>query len=773
MPKAGLITFHFAHHYGAQLQAYALMAAVDRLGHTCEIIDYRLPHTTGTNRLFQPMSGLRSGVYNAHTALHYPPMKARHDRFEAFVSEHMRLGPRRYETIQELCDDPPRCDVLLAGSDQIWNPFIFQSGHFDPSFFLAFPGESPRAAYAPSFGVSSIPDEMQEELRGYLSRFAALSSREARGSEIIEEISGRRAETVLDPTLLLTGEDWSALAKEPDIRSPYILCYFISDFSVLEPYARRLAAETGLPLVHLAGMRRHIPGSRVIYDAGPREFLGWFRGASFVLTNSFHGTVFSLQFQKPFFTAVSPKEQIEPSHSRTYSLLHTLGLSRRIAGLPGEAGLSDPVDYAAAEERLKSEREHSLSFLRAGLRGEELPRAASESAEPGGASVCLCKAADCTGCGACFNVCPAGAISMEPDREGFLRPVLDDSKCIRCLKCQAACPVLAQTEPRPQGKVYAARNKDADVLSKSTSGGFFSVLAIDILSRGGTVFGAAFDDSMVLRHRGARNEEELGAFRGAKYVQSDTGTVFREVKKELSSGRPVLFSGTPCQVDGLYHFLGNDSENLLTCDLVCHGVPSPAVFFDWVHFLENRQRAKITEIRFRDKRKGWAHSSFTARLSDGREYVKPLMDTGFGRGFGMALFLRPSCHRCRYSAASRRGDFTLGDFWGLAPGALPGGEEQGASLVLVNSEKASSLFERLSPGFECVPRSMEEAVAGNPRLSSPIAASAQRGAFFSAWRLLPFEEVSKRFLVPALSRKAAARLLGPGVKAKIRKIIGG
>ena len=227
--RTGLITFHFAHHYGAQLQALATMRAIQSLGHDCEIIDYRLPHTTRTNQLFKKSGGVRGMASDAHTALHYGAFQRRFRRFEAFVAEEMALSPRRYTAFEQLRADPPAYDVYVAGSDQIWNPYIFQDKQFDPPFLLGFVREGRRIAYAPSLGVPELPEDKAEELRRFLTPFSALSVREKRGQVLLREAAGRDARVVLDPTLLLTGEDWGELAAAPKRQGPYILCYFVSD----------------------------------------------------------------------------------------------------------------------------------------------------------------------------------------------------------------------------------------------------------------------------------------------------------------------------------------------------------------------------------------------------------------------------------------------------------------------------------------------------------------------------------------------------------------
>ena len=773
MLHTGLITFHFAHHYGAQLQAYATMRAIQGLGHECEIIDYRLPHTTRTNQLFKKSGSLRDTVSDVHTALHYAPFKRRFDRFEAFVTQEMVLSPRQYTSFDQLNAQPPAYDVYVAGSDQIWNPYIFQNQQFDPSFLLAFVREGRRIAYAPSLGVPQLPEDKAAQLRDYLAPFSALSVREKRGQVLLEQMTGREARVVLDPTLLLRREDWAALAAPPKGSGPYILCYFVSDPGEAAPYALALSERTGLPIVQLAGARRKIPGARdLVFDAGPKEFLGLFQGASYVVTNSFHGAVFSLQFGRPFFTSMSPKERDEPTFSRIYSLLSRLGCTDRVIGLDATAPVDAPMDYEAVNARLEETRADSLSYLKAALEGADMP-APPDAPTPPASRPVLCRAEDCTGCAACASVCPVDAISMQPDHEGFLRPVVGDS-CILCRKCEHACPIVNPRTPGPAPeKAHAVWNADEAERTASSSGGFFSLLARRTLDQGGAVFGAVLGPGLTVRHVCARSLEELAPMRGSKYVQSEIGGTFRQAKELLDSGTPVLFSGVPCQIDGLLRYLGKDYENLLTCDLVCHGVPSPAVFRAYAGNLGQSRGARVTDVRFKDKSHGWSHPYFTARLSDGTVYSEDFNRTPYGRGFGMQLFLRPSCARCQYTSTSRPADFTLADYWGLDEKlALPVERDKGVSMVLVNSEKGAAVFQALSPDFGQVERPLDEAVAGNPRLASPLKANPRRAAFFAAFAARPYEKVERDYLsLPSLPYRLAAKALTPEMKARIRRLL--
>ena len=763
--KAGLVTFYHIHHYGALLQAAATERAVESLGGACEIIDY---YVNQNNDLFRKPTGVGSAAADVHTALHYKALRDRYQRFERFSKDHLRISGHRFESLEELRSAELPYDLILSGSDQIWNPKIFPDGRFDPVFFGAFSTRR-KIAYAPSFGVPHIPEGMEEELRSYLESFSHISVRERQGREIVKEITGKDVPVVLDPTLLLTAEQWSAMAVPPDRSGGYILCYCISKPGALAPYIQRLAEETGLPVVQLCGIRQKVhPKAACVLDAGPSEFLGLFQNASYVCTNSFHGTVFSVQFQKPFFTAVAPSELAAPESSRTFSILSRLGLTERIIGTGATAGLDDTIDWADVDRRLRAARQSSLDYLRAALWDEACPeQEAPEQEAPAGGAPVLADHTRCTGCTACASGCPRDAITMERDREGFAYPTVDLDKCVHCGRCTAVCPLLHEREPKPLPAVFAAWNRDESIRKDSTSGGAFTALADYVLEGGGVVFGAAFDGKQHLRHVACFRKEDLWRLRGAKYVQSDLGDTFRAVREALKT-RLVLFSGTPCQVDGLYRYLGGRPENLITCDLVCHGVPSPGVWEDMARSIEQRKRKGLQAVRFRNKVTGWKDSHFTTVYDDGTVDTAPLFRTEYGRAFGRALFLRPSCYRCAYTNMNRPGDFTLGDFWGLRDDELPEQQEKGINLLMVNTPHGSHIFDQLPLARQAFPP--ERAIAGNPRLASPIAQPADRAAFFAAYALEPFDQVRKKFCsVPPLPVRIAGRVLSPEVKAKIRK----
>jgi hypothetical protein len=374
--KAGIITFHYAHHYGAQLQAYALMRAIELLGMECEIINYVRKDNIEGSRLFKKGLSVGSILSNANTLLNYGKLKKRHDRYDMFVQKEMKLSERFYGSYEELCADQPEYDAYVCGSDQIWNPLIFGEKTYDPAFFAEFAKSGRRVAYAPSFGISSIPEDKKELLKEYIEKFDHLSVREKQGEKILKEVTGRDSITVLDPTLLLTMDEWSTVTAPPDIREPYILCYFITDARKYAGYVQAVYDKYHLPVVSLCGSRRVVPQTRYkVLDAGPREFLGLFAGASAVLTDSFHGTVFSLNFNKEFFCFESSANSEKAVNSRLHNILDKVGLLSRLFSAAGDterfssfiSGSAAGIDYTQVGRILAQERSISLKYLKDSL----------------------------------------------------------------------------------------------------------------------------------------------------------------------------------------------------------------------------------------------------------------------------------------------------------------------------------------------------------------------------------------------------------------------
>lgn len=316
----------------------------------------------------------------------------------------------------------------------------------------------------------------------------------------------------------------------------------------------------------------------------------------------------------------------------------------------------------------------------------------------------------CTGCMACVNVCPQDAIKIEIGKTGFEYPCIDKDKCIECNMCAEACKNAREIKLRCPIIVYAAWTKNEKIRLESSSGGVFSILAEYIIGRGGYVFGAAFNSNMVVEHICIHTPGAISKLRGSKYVQSSIGWCYRKIDELLKKRELVLFSGTPCQVAGLYAFLGRkDVENLYTVDLVCHGVPSPKVFEEYKRILEERFQSNMQEINFRDKKRGWFESSTRIVFENKAIYEKSNLNDPFIVGFLKNLYLRPSCYQCEFRNFERGSDITLGDFWGYKDTCKADlDDDKGISQVMVNSAKGCELFDAISNKLIYFERGFEE-----------------------------------------------------------------
>lgn len=301
----------------------------------------------------------------------------------------------------------------------------------------------------------------------------------------------------------------------------------------------------------------------------------------------------------------------------------------------------------------------------------------------------------CCGCGACAQICPRNCIEMREDPEGFRYPIIDDEKCIGCRACEETCPAIHRRQREGGINVYAAVSKDRELVNESSSGGMFGVLARYILDRDGVVFGAAFDEEMNLIHCGAQSEAECAKFHGSKYIQSNTKDTFAECRQYLDAGRYVLYTGTPCQIAGLKQYLHKEYERLFAVEVICHGVPSPAIWKRYIEELEGEAGEKIIHASFRDKDEGWKIYRFKAEYENGSETVIPGVKSPYFAAFLNNLTLRPSCYECRYRIDHSRSDLMIGDFWGIGNYSRNFDERLGVSALFILSAKGEQIFQEI------------------------------------------------------------------------------
>lgn len=335
---------------------------------------------------------------------------------------------------------------------------------------------------------------------------------------------------------------------------------------------------------------------------------------------------------------------------------------------------------------------------------------------------------ECCGCSACKNICPAGAISMQENEEGFLYPNIDETKCSHCGLCSKICPVINSDFSNNKNPDCFAVMADDDLRKESSSGAVFPVLAEYIISEGGYVCGAAYADDFSVEHLIVDTGDDLGKLKGSKYVQSNIKDCYSKIKEVLNTGKKVLFSGCPCQVAGLKSFLQKDYENLLCVDLICHGVPSAKVFKKYLS--ETFPDEKVEKFDFRDKTYGWKEYYLGVKTNIKKHLLYPASNL-FMRGFLNNLFLRESCYVCQFQKLPRQGDLTIGDFWGIYDFDRNLDDDKGTSLLLVNNDKGKRYFEKLKNNF--IMRShvpLKHAIKYNSNIVKPSKKHTQRQRFF-------------------------------------------
>lgn len=337
---------------------------------------------------------------------------------------------------------------------------------------------------------------------------------------------------------------------------------------------------------------------------------------------------------------------------------------------------------------------------------------------------------NCCGCHACFNICPVNCITMVEDEEGFLYPRADSNKCINCCLCEKVCLEVNDKEKVSNVEAYACMNNDEEVRLKSSSGGMFILLAENVINNGGIVFGAGFDDELNLVHSYTDDINGLSKYMGSKYLQSKIGSTYKQAKEFLEKGIKVLFSGTPCQISGLLHYLGKDYKNLICVDIICHGVPSPKVFKLYKTEIEKKYSSIIKTIDFRNKAYGWKLFSISLLFNNGTRYNKNLIEDMYMKGFLKDLYLRPSCYYCKSKTLNRLSDITIADFWGIENIVPEMNDGKGTSLVLINSDEGKALFNKLRNSIILKKVEYSEAIKYNSAAIKSAPFNKNRGKFF-------------------------------------------
>ena len=746
----GLATPFQTQNYGTKLQAFAMQNIFSDLGYDVEIISYTYV-STKKQKLKNLLSAKKISAYirrkkqsrqSLSNSRYTECISIRNSAFDRFTNKYIPTA-RNFVSLEKLKDYSKRYNAVICGSDQIWLPVNVEKGYFSLDFV---PDKVRRIAYAPSFGISSVDKRDEKMYKSFLSKLDFLSCREHSGCEIIEKLTGKKAEVVLDPTLMADKAVWDKLSGNiPVVDGDYIFCYFLGSNPEHRRKVKELSKITGCKLVALPHVDGYVEADEnyadlTLSDIAPNEFVNLIKNALYICTDSFHGSVFSTIFEKEYFVFERfSSDDKQSTNTRLYSLLASLRLTDRLIknenlkSIEWQKEIRKKIDYKAANGYLDNLRKSSFDYIKNSLDG--IPPKKQTHIE-------INDRLDCCGCSACADACPKNCIEMVTDDEGFVYPEVDTSNCVGCSACLKACPVKQFRKSDNKYTAFASINKDENVRKQSTSGGVFTPLAKAVIDNGGVVIGASFDVDFQVKHICVDSADDLHKFRSSKYVQSDTLGIYRQTEKLLKEGRTVMFSGTPCQVYALKIYLKKNYKNLITVDLFCHGVPSPKVWNKYLEFI-NPDNKKIENISFRDKRISWEDYSLAVKYSDS-ETATFWKNDPFARGFGFSVFNRPYCSVCRLKSFPRQSDITLGDLW-LVESIFPEmNDHRGVSLVMLNTDKGRMLFDSIRGSVTYKEIDADKLHYAYPVMGQPTKPHKNRAEFFAQLDTVPFDKLAMK-----------------------------
>lgn len=707
MKKVGIVSCYFKNNYGSMLQAYATKKILDNNNIPNETIniDNNIDFKKGKRKYYASQlfnfKFIKSKFGMIKLKLDKKIVKdlgknisIRDSKYKEFRKEfNLSISCPDYKSLSEMAD--AKYSDVIVGSDQLWLPVNVVSDYYTLNWVS---DNINKISYATSFGISKIPDKYADEYKKFLSRINYLSVREESGKKICDEY-GISSKVVCDPTILLTKEEWEQESvQERIISDKYILCYFLGSNIEHRKFAEKLKEKTGYKIVSLNHADEYVKYSDIFaditpYDIGPREWINLIRNAEYVCTDSFHGTVFSLLFNKTFFDFRRYSESNKMStNSRIDSLLDLAGIdkNRILTGNEDvDTVIKYKINYNKVNKNIDKIRQESKKWL--------LNSITYKAEETKDKFVKIEEKDLCCGCTACYSVCPKNAIKMVRDNEGFLYPEVDKEKCVNCGMCKKVCPILNKAKLNEfKPKAYLFQNNNEEIRKDSTSGGIFTAIGEFVIKNNGIVYGATFDDNFVVNHIGVESTYELCKFRKSKYVQSNQNNCFKEIKQYLDNGKLVCYSGTPCQVGGLKAYLRKDYENLILVDIMCHSVPSPLVFEKYKRYILKKMNAnKILNINFRDKSKyGYKYSMMTVETDNGI-YSQGIDTDPYLRAFFSDVSVRPSCYNCHFKTMKRVSDLTIWDCFNINEIDKSFDDDKGTTRVLVQSEKGEKLLENL------------------------------------------------------------------------------
>lgn len=657
----------FRNNYGSALQCYATKMFLQKNGYECDVLyEYSYGYEKLKNRIkYLSKIALCSLLYREF-AKNRKEIK-RSERKAALSIESKFLIDWFCETVLQpkgleysLLNDKRFADVydfFIAGSDQIWG-----GGYLvRPFMFLEFAPNEKKIALCPSFGVETIKKFNVRPFKKSINKFKTLSVREKSGQRIIADLTGRQVPILSDPVMLLNIDEWHEFAENSSIRHQnYVFVHFLDMPSASTIQSINQIAETlNFDIICFANNYSTYDSLKghTFVDGSPYDYVSLIENASFVCTDSFHTSHFSIIFNRKFCTFERNYGHQNKQSTRIHNLFSTYKCNERFivdSLIPEEVLNASPNFDVIKETKTKEIQDYLLSSI---------PQTSLVKNEKD-----LKSEKNCTGCMACVAICPKEAISTTYSEFGYRIPAVDNSKCVQCGLCAKVCKMsLAQSKSSTRD-AYIAYNTDDDMRLRSASGGVFSSLAKSFIEQGGVVAGSnlSFENGEItVKHIVVDNENDMILLLGSKYVESDCSSVYRSIEDYLKKGIAVLFCGTSCQVKALYCYLEIrhiNTNSLYTIDLICHGVPGIKLLRDYLgetgFKFEN-----ISDLKFRIKNDRVISYQFSGKTDNLGDMNIPASHSSYYDLFLHSDSYRDQCYHCAYANDHKPGDITIGDYF--------------------------------------------------------------------------------------------------------------
>lgn len=733
--KVGIMTLNSAHNFGASLQLYALQKTLTDMGYDVNIINYRY---NKVDNVYNPYKRKKRGIldlkfylsrFKLHTLDRYKIKK--YKSYEEFFSKYFNLT-NEYKSFKDLTNEEWNFDAYICGSDQIWNSHITRG--LQPAYFLDFlPDNSKKISYAASLGTDEVNEFDIPIFRQYLIDFDYISIREKSSVSSLKKCTEKDVEVVVDPTLLLNRFEYDKLRKEVPVakNKEFIFVYVIDHNENLNKIAESISKEKNLPIIfsspYIKPKKEFEKQIGQLWDAGPEKFLELIAKAKYVVTNSYHGNIFSIIYKKKF---ISAPHYI--TSARVLELMNQLNLENVVYTDANKFESIDniEIDYKKVEKRINKLKKQSIEFLKKSLEENDIDKLKIDMKKKNNFFKNEKNKFTCYGCFACKETCPNDSIVMLADEEGFLYPKIDENTCSSCDICKKTCiyqrKELIENIEEKYPHIYAAYSKNKSIRYKSSSGGVFIHLAKKTMDSGGCVVGVRYDENMNAKYMIGKTLGEFEKFSGSKYVRADIDNIFKKTKELLDNGEKVLFTGVPCVLAGLKAFLkvynmensdlnnkNRYHENLILVEILCHSNPSPKVFKNYIKYLESKFNSKIIDFKFKNKSKGWNRPSVEIIFESGKKIIESGKYNNYNRGFQIGLMARPSCYTCEFIKEKRVGDVTIGDFWGIETFEKKWNDDKGVSLIIVNNKKGEKMLNEVKDSFNIVQKDLNKAFLKN------------------------------------------------------------